>query len=71
MTMKKSAPTEAAPGLIDARIRELGDWRGRTLARVREVIRKADPGVVETLDTIALGLRRALGYRLPPEPAPR
>lgn len=32
---------------------------------------KADPAVVETLDTIALGLRRALGYRLPPEPAPR
>ena len=47
MTMKKSAPTEAAPGLIDARIRELGDWRGQTLARVREVIRKADPEVVE------------------------
>jgi len=32
---------------IDARIRELGDWRGDTLARVRAVIRQADPGVVE------------------------
>jgi hypothetical protein len=43
--------TEAAaeaPGLIDARIAELGDWRGETLARVRGLIREADPEVVET-----------------------
>src|SRR5436853_7836907 len=33
--------------LIDARIRELGDWRGETLARVRNLIREADPDVVE------------------------
>ena len=33
--------------LIDARIEALGDWRGATLARVRALIRKADPGVVE------------------------
>ena len=33
--------------LIDARIRELGDWRGETLARVRTLIRRADPDVVE------------------------
>ncbi|AFM17633.1 hypothetical protein Mycch_2872 [Mycolicibacterium chubuense NBB4] len=32
---------------IDARIRELGDWRGETLARVRELIKSADPDVVE------------------------
>jgi hypothetical protein len=32
---------------IDARIAELDDWRGATLARVREIIRSADPGVVE------------------------
>lgn len=32
--------------LIDARIRELADWRGRTLARVRALIKQADPGVV-------------------------
>jgi hypothetical protein len=39
---------EASPSdLIDARIRELGDWRGETLARVRALIRKADPDVVE------------------------
>ena len=33
--------------LIDGRIAELGDWRGETLARVRELIRAADPEVVE------------------------
>ena len=33
--------------LIDARIKELGDWRGETLARVRKLIREADPEVVE------------------------
>jgi hypothetical protein len=38
--------TDAAK-LIDARIAELGDWRGETLARVRALIRKADPDVVE------------------------
>ena len=36
-----------AKALIDARIRELGDWRGTTLARVRAIIRRADPGIVE------------------------
>src|SRR5215208_1984165 len=34
--------------LIDARITELGDWRGETLARVRSLIKEADPEVVET-----------------------
>lgn len=33
--------------LIDARIRELGDWRGETLARIRALIHEADPDVVE------------------------
>jgi len=33
--------------LIDARIEELGDWRGETLARIRALIRQADPEVVE------------------------
>ena len=35
--------------LIDARIKDLNDWRGETLARVRAVIRQADPDVVETV----------------------
>jgi hypothetical protein len=33
--------------LIDARIKELGDWRGETLARVRKLVKEADPEVVE------------------------
>jgi hypothetical protein len=33
--------------LIDARIAELGDWRGETLARIRALIHEADPGIVE------------------------
>jgi hypothetical protein len=33
--------------LIDARIKELGDWRGETLARVRDLVKQADPEVVE------------------------
>ena len=49
--MKKSrsgATEEATPAqLIDARIRELKDWRGETLARVRALIREADPEITE------------------------
>ena len=47
--MKKSATTtNASPSrLIDARIKELADWRGETLARVRRLIEEADPDVVE------------------------
>jgi hypothetical protein len=59
---KKAAPKKAAPGkaipakaagqapaseLITARIRELGDWRGETLAQVRKLIHEADPAIVE------------------------
>jgi len=45
----KQAKAGAAPSrLIDARIKELGDWRGETLARVRALIKQADPDVVET-----------------------
>ena len=47
--MKKSATTkgESPSRLIDARIKELKDWRGETLARVRALIKQADPEVVE------------------------
>jgi hypothetical protein len=41
------ASGKAASKLIDARIRELGDWRGETLSRMRELILQADPDVVE------------------------
>jgi hypothetical protein len=40
---------DSAAGLIDAKISELGDWRGETLARVRMLIKQADPAVVEEL----------------------
>jgi hypothetical protein len=44
----QQARTEASPSdLIDARIAALADWRGETLARVRKLIREADPDVVE------------------------
>lgn len=47
--MEKSvAATDESPSrLIDARIEELGDWRGKTLAHVRALIKEADPDVVE------------------------
>lgn len=45
--MKKPAAVESASATIDARIRELGDWRGQALATVRAIIRRADPGIVE------------------------
>jgi hypothetical protein len=38
---------ESASAILDARIRELGDWRGKTLAKVRDIIHKADPEIVE------------------------
>ena len=38
---------ESASAILDARIRELGDWRGKTLAKVRDIIHEADPEIVE------------------------
>jgi hypothetical protein len=43
----KEEKPRSASRLIDARIKELGDWRGKTLARVRSLIKQADPEVVE------------------------
>ena len=40
-------PAESASALIDQRIRELGDWRGKTLAKLREIVHAADPAIVE------------------------
>ena len=45
--MKKPVAVESASRLIDARIKELGDWRGKTFAKVREIIHQADPEIVE------------------------
>ena len=52
MTMKKPVPVEtaaalSAPAQIDAKIKGLADWRGTTLAKVRAIIHKADPEIVE------------------------
>jgi len=40
-------PVESASAQLDKKIKELGDWRGNTLARVREIIHAADPEIVE------------------------
>ncbi len=45
--MKKPVPLESASALIDAKIGELGDWRGKALAKVRAIIHAADPEIVE------------------------
>ena len=45
--MKSSAPVETASTSIDAKIKELGDWRGKTLAKGRDIIHAADPEIVE------------------------
>ena len=45
--MKSPVPVESASAFIGAKINELADWRGKTLAKVREVINEADPEIVE------------------------
>jgi hypothetical protein len=45
--MKNPVPVESASAFIDAKIKDLGDWRGKTLAKVRELIHAADPEIVE------------------------
>ena len=45
--MKGPIPMESASAFIDEKIKELGDWRGKMLAKVREIIHEADPEIVE------------------------
>jgi hypothetical protein len=45
--MKRPIRVESASAFIDQKIKELGDWRGKTLAKVREIIHQADPEIVE------------------------
>ncbi|HEY8281674.1 MAG TPA: DUF1801 domain-containing protein [Leifsonia sp.] len=47
MTQSPEPNAESPAQLIDAKIKELGDWRGETLSRLRALIRQADPDVVE------------------------
>ena len=45
--MKRAVPSDSAAAAISARINQLGDWRGKTLAKVRALIHEADPEIVE------------------------
>ena len=45
--MKGPVPVESASAFIDEKIKELGDWRGKMLAKVRAIIHKADPEILE------------------------
>jgi hypothetical protein len=45
--MKRPVPVESASALIDQRIKQLADWRGQTLAKVRAIVHQADPEIVE------------------------
>jgi hypothetical protein len=45
--MKKPVRAESASALIDDKIKDLGDWRGKMLAKVRKIIHQADPEIVE------------------------
>ena len=45
--MKKPVAVESASALLDQKITELGDWRGKTLAKMRAIIHAADPEIVE------------------------
>jgi len=47
MEKNASQKSQSPSQLIDARIKELGDWRGKTLSRIRALIKQADPDVVE------------------------
>lgn len=47
MAKKATVPAESASALIDAKIAEFPDWRGKTLSRVRQLIHEADPEIVE------------------------
>jgi hypothetical protein len=47
LNLKKPVPVESASAILDAKIRELGDWRGKMLAKVRDIILEADPEIVE------------------------
>ncbi len=47
MNMKKPVPVESASACIDQKIEQLGDWRGKMLAKVRAIIHEADPEIVE------------------------
>ena len=70
LIMKKSGSqrVESASRLIDARIQELGDWRGEMLSRLRALIRQADPNVVEELGRRIEDWDAYIDYQISREP---
>jgi hypothetical protein len=55
MKMKQRVAVESASALIDQRIKELDDWRGKTLAKLRAIIHQADPEIVEEMKWVKQG----------------
>src|SRR6185437_2654411 len=53
--MEKAVAAESASALIDKKINELGDWRGKMLAKVRDIIHAADPEIVEEVKWVKKG----------------
>jgi hypothetical protein len=53
--MERSVPVESASAFIDQKIKELGDWRAKTLAKVRQIIHQADPEIVEEVKWVKQG----------------
>ena len=53
---EKAVPVESASVLIDEKIKELGDWRGKKLAEVREIVHEADPEIVEEWKRMGTGI---------------
>ena len=47
LVQERAVPVESASAFIDQKIKELGDWRGKMLAKLREIIHQADPEIVE------------------------
>ena len=47
MKMSSASKSQSASDLFSKRVAELGDWRGKTLSRMRKLIKEADPDVVE------------------------
>ena len=47
LNVKRSTAVKSASAMIDEKLKELGDWRGKALAKVRAIIREADPDMIE------------------------
>ena len=71
--MKKSGASQGQPAseLISKRIAELGDWRGKTLSRMRKLIKEADPDVVEEWKWMGIRSGRTTASSAPANPTRR